>query len=107
MRPKSPGAHCRPGSDVMISSVKTMGSCRGRRAGSALAAVVVAGLMLTDVSSAAAGVVPRAACQPGDKPDTALQGQVPLADRATGRAAEGYICNLRVAGTHPGRVFSA
>jgi hypothetical protein len=39
-------------------------------------------------------------CQPTDKPEAAaplqLQGQVPWADRLSGRAAQGYNCNLAV-----------
>jgi hypothetical protein len=49
-----------------------------------------------DVSAATA--VPRPTCQPGDLPETALQGQVPLTDRESGRAAQGYACNLRQIG---------
>ena len=52
-------------------------------------------------------VVPRARCQPGDKPDAGLQGQVPLTDRVSGRAAEGYYCNTRVVDQHEGRVFAS
>ena len=35
-----------------------------------------------------------ASCGPGDRLETGLQGQMPMADRATGRAAEGFNCNL-------------
>ena len=49
-------------------------------------------------ASAAAQPVPRPACQAGDLPETALQGQVPVADRVSGRAAMGYRCNLREVG---------
>jgi hypothetical protein len=40
--------------------------------------------------------VPRAACGAGSSPETAMQGQVTAADRASGRADEGYWCNLDV-----------
>jgi hypothetical protein len=49
------------------------------------------------------GPVARAACGPGSKPETSLQGQVPVADRTSGRAAEGYTCNLEMVG-HVGGV---
>src|SRR5688500_19456321 len=57
------------------------------------------------VNSAAAeaavfeGPVPRpAACAPGDRPETGIQGEVPIADRESGRSKEGYNCNLGLVG---------
>lgn len=87
----------------------------GRRVGLAIALALLMTLgvaLATQMSSEAQGPdiatpVPRAKCQPGDKPDTQLQGQIPIADRASGRAAEGYFCNLRVIGTHEGRAFAS
>src|SRR3954470_13525650 len=38
--------------------------------------------------------VPKAVCGPGDKPETALQGQVPAAMRAAG--FQGFSCNLQL-----------
>src|SRR4051812_3085697 len=56
--------------------------------------------------AAAATPVPGAHCQAGDSPETGLQGQVPVADRESGRAAKGYWCNLKILGSYiePNRV---
>lgn len=48
------------------------------------------------------GPVPRAECGPGSKPEVGLQGEVPLAERESGRATDGYRCNLEVLGNYPG-----
>lgn len=42
--------------------------------------------------------VPQRPCQPDDRPETDLQGRVPPADVISGRAAEGYTCNLELVG---------
>src|SRR2546421_9596963 len=44
--------------------------------------------------------VPRAVCGPGDHPETALQGQVPAALRASG--FKGFNCNLQLIGQSRG-----
>ncbi|HET8994751.1 MAG TPA: hypothetical protein VFN32_13185 [Rhodococcus sp. (in: high G+C Gram-positive bacteria)] len=36
----------------------------------------------------------RAECGPGSRPESGLQGDVPAADRNSGRSAEGYDCNI-------------
>src|SRR5256714_15228101 len=46
------------------------------------------------------GPVPRAECGPGSNPETGLQGQVPLADRESGRSSQGYACNLDLVGRY-------
>lgn len=48
------------------------------------------------------GPVPRAECGPGSRPETALQGEVTVADRESGRSARGYTCNLEQVGNYPG-----
>ena len=40
------------------------------------------------------GPVPRAVCGPGSNPETGAQGRVPLADIESGRAQQGYTCNM-------------
>jgi hypothetical protein len=42
--------------------------------------------------------VPQLPCQAGDQPETDLQGRVPPGDIASGRAAQGYNCNVQVVG---------
>ena len=48
------------------------------------------------------GPVPRAHCGPGSRPETAFQGEVTIADRKSGRSAQGYTCNLEQVGNYPG-----
>lgn len=43
-----------------------------------------------------------ATCGPGSLPETALQGEVPLADRQSGRNRQGYRCNLELVGQYQG-----
>ena len=43
---------------------------------------------------------PEAACGRGSLPETDIQGRVPAADHASGRAAEGYTCNTELVGKY-------
>ncbi len=83
----------------------------GDTRGSRLARGVLIALLSLVAPAAAApadsNVVPRAQCQAGDRPDTALQGQIPLVDRATGRATSGYTCNLTLVGGYQSRGFAS
>lgn len=72
-----------------------------------LAALVVATpLAVFSGSSAQAesfdSAVPEAVCGPGSAPENGLQGQVPIADRESGRSQQGYSCNLELLGQYQG-----
>lgn len=56
--------------------------------------------------TAAPSAAPPEKCGTGDRPETALQGQVPWADRLSGRAAEGYNCNLEIVGEFASASFA-
>ncbi|MFC9894965.1 LVIVD repeat-containing protein [Nocardia sp. NPDC127579] len=47
--------------------------------------------------------VPRADCGPGSMPEPGLQGDVPAADRDSGRSTLGYRCNMSMVGNFAGR----
>jgi hypothetical protein len=65
-------------------------------------AVIGAGVVAAIGEDAAslAPAVPTAACDAGSRPETSIQGRVPAADYASGRAAEGYTCNTEQVGHH-------
>ncbi len=48
------------------------------------------------------GPVPPATCGPGSVPEHGLQGEVPKADRESGRSRLGYRCNLELTGQYQG-----
>ena len=50
--------------------------------------------------------VPAASCRPGDRVETGLQGEVPLADRQSGRSTLGYACNIDLVGQYQGGTFA-
>ena len=61
-------------------------------------AILLTTLGLPGTTGVFEGPVPRAQCGPGSRPETALQGSVPVADRASGRSAQGYTCNAELVG---------
>ena len=74
----------------------------------ALTATALLGTALAGLSSAAYPPdvpeavplvpTPQGECGPGSRPEAGLQGQVPAAEVAAGRVAEGYRCNVEVVG---------
>src|SRR3954463_10532260 len=63
-------------------------------------------LSLATLAAPAAHAKSPAQCGPNDKPETGLQGQVPMADRVSGRSVEGYNCNLTEVGYLPSSSFA-
>lgn len=59
----------------------------------ALVVLIAPGVVLADANPAPS-VSSSAACGPDDRPEPGLQGQLPLAERLNGEAADGYWCNL-------------
>lgn len=71
-------------------------------------AVVAAAGLFGFVNAAGAahhppGSVTKANCGPGARPETGVQGEVPKADRMSGRSKRGYRCNMTLVGQHQGR----
>jgi hypothetical protein len=72
-----------------------------RRLGVVLAALLVGlgGLGLSGLVSASGqsfpAATPQGTCGPGARPETGIQGRVPLADYTSGRVDRGYRCNTR------------
>ncbi|MGF7124597.1 DUF305 domain-containing protein [Rhodococcus sp. AG1013] len=69
---------------------------RSRRA----LAVAAAAAIMVPVGSVAAA---RADCGAGSMPETGLQGDVPAAERDSGRSSSGYSCNISRLGAYEGR----
>lgn len=66
---------------------------------------VAAALLALSVAASASAASP-AACGPNDEVETGLQGQIPMADRISGRSAEGYNCNLDEVGFFASTAFA-
>ena len=69
--------------------------------GAALLGLIGAGLAVRAAPAAptASGAsVPLPHCDGSSRPDTGLDGQVPVPDRLSGRATQGYSCNLQLVG---------
>ena len=60
-----------------------------------------------DVTFGPRSAIPKATCQEGDAPETDLQGRTPPQDILTGRAAQGYRCNLELVGQFPSSTFTS
>ena len=58
-------------------------------------ATVALATLVIGFGLATASAVEAVACSPGDRPEPGVQGQVPLADEATGASRQGYSCNIR------------
>ncbi len=90
---------------VLAIGVSTIASATGvAPAGwpSVAAYIAMHGTAATATAAAAPTPVPRASCAKGDLVETDRQGRVPSRDYASGRAAKGYTCNLRVVGSTGG-----
>lgn len=59
-------------------------------------------ILVPDDTNVAKITAARAACGLGSNPETGLQGQVPEADRFSGRSKKGYSCNMELVGQYQG-----
>ena len=65
------------------------------------ALVLLPAAAVSTAQTATTDAVPAAVCGPGSLPETDLQGRIPPADVASGRAAQGYTCNTEEIGRFP------
>jgi hypothetical protein len=76
-----------------------MSGLRDRRTGwGGITVVFVVLFIALVVPSARAGETPAAACGPGSRPETDVQGRIPKSDYDSGRTAQGYQCNAELVG---------
>ncbi|MEU4317331.1 hypothetical protein AB0F85_02930 [Nocardia fluminea] len=85
----------------MTAPMITFSARAHRRAG-----LVLAAALLVSIGAVTAHSAPPAAridCLPGSAPESGLQGDVPAADRDSGRSRDGFHCNMRLLGAAGGR----
>ena len=72
---------------------------------SIIAGVLLLGARTPQATAQAAflGPVPRPTCQPGDRTETGVDGQLTTAERASGASKKPYACNLKVIGEYAGQ----
>src|SRR5881392_1516445 len=67
---------------------------------------VLAAVLTALLACAGAQAKSPAQCGPTDRPETGLQGQIPIPDRVSGRSVQGYTCNLTEVGFMPSSSFA-
>lgn len=79
-------------------------SSKGARRSLALLTAFTATVAMAPLAAAPAEPLPitKADCGPGSKPEQGLQGDVPAADRDSGRSRQGYSCNVERIGSYQG-----
>lgn len=77
----------------LLITAAVMGLLSACHGGSSVSSITPPG------SDVAAGTA-RAFCGPGSRPESGIQGRVPLSDHESGRAAEGYTCNTELVGEY-------
>ncbi len=82
-----------------LTASALISACVSDNAGPGSAATLKSGGMRTNAAESVAGITN---CAPTDKPETALQGQVPITERSNGRSTQGYNCNLTRVGQFQG-----
>ncbi|MES2490650.1 MAG: hypothetical protein V4607_12745 [Pseudomonadota bacterium] len=65
----------------------------------ALLVIMLAACSRSESPSASDLTTPKAACGPGSRPETGMQGRTTAEERASGRAAQGYTCNTELVGS--------
>lgn len=91
------------GISLGIALAATLSACQSEApAAAGTAATVSNGSGAPSPTQVGASQASAAVCGAGSKPETGLQGQVPLADRQSGRSQQGYSCNMELVGQYQG-----